>query len=83
LQGKDDTGVPAEGSIAFTNAVKSSPSSTQIILDVVDSEPSEHGFDSTWTMADKKLTQRLDWINQSWLSEPQRSQAMALVSYPD
>ncbi|KAI1612822.1 Alpha/Beta hydrolase protein [Exophiala viscosa] len=67
LQGKDDTGVPPEGSIAFEKAVLQNSWSTELILDVIHDEPSEHGFDRTWTMADEKLTKRLDWINQAWL----------------
>ncbi|KAK4948601.1 hypothetical protein LTR10_012605 [Elasticomyces elasticus] len=67
LQGKDDTGVPPEGSIAFEKAVMRNSWSTELTLDVIDDEPSEHGFDRTWSMADKKLTKRLDWINQAWL----------------
>lgn len=67
LQGKDDTGVPAEGAIAFARELDKSAATIDCKLDIIDDEPSEHGFDRTWTMKDEKLTKRLDWINEVWL----------------
>lgn len=68
LHGKDDTAVPVQGSIDFSDEAKKASERSYMILDVVDDEPSEHGFDSTWTMNDEKLTKRLSWINEVWLA---------------
>lgn len=68
LQGKDDTGVPAQGAERFEQAVREVTPLTELVLDIISSEPSEHGFDRTWKLEDEKLKKRLDWINQAWLS---------------
>lgn len=68
LQGKDDSGVPARGAIYFEQEARNLNPSVDLVLDIIISESSEHGFDRTWTMKDEKLTKRLDWINQAWLS---------------
>ena len=68
LQRKGDSGVPARGTVRFEQEAKRLNSSVDLVLDVISSEPGEHGFDRTWTMKDEKLTKRLDWINQAWLS---------------
>lgn len=68
LHGKDDNAVPAQGSIEFAEEVSRAKLRSDLILDVIDNEPSEHGFDATWTMNDEKLTKRLSWINEVWLS---------------
>lgn len=68
LHGKDDIGVPARCSIHFADEVNKAPVRSDLILDVIDDEPSYHGFDATWTMNDEKLTKRLSWLNEVWLA---------------
>ena len=64
--GRRDTGVPVQGSIDFVSEVEKSPWKAQIQLDVIEGEDSEHGFDRTWTMQNRKLRERLSWINEYW-----------------
>ena len=56
--------VPAEGSRVFVEEVKKKGWKTEVIHDEIGDEPSEHGFDATWTMADEKLMKRLNWISE-------------------
>ena len=64
LHGKEDTMVPVEGSRVFVDEVKKAGWETELIYDEVSDEPSEHGFDATWTLKDEKLKKRLDWITE-------------------
>ena len=64
LHGKEDTLVPAEGSRVFIEEVKKVGWKTEVMYDEISDEPSEHGFDATWTVGDEKLKKRLDWISE-------------------
>jgi hypothetical protein len=55
-------------SIVFKEEVEKQGLKAELKLDIIDDEPSEHGFDSTWTLKDKKLTDRLDWLKEVWLA---------------
>lgn len=47
LHGKDDGCVPVQCSLDFAAVVDKASSSSDFILDVIDDEPSYHGFDAT------------------------------------
>ncbi|GAM91518.1 hypothetical protein ANO11243_095700 [Dothideomycetidae sp. 11243] len=68
LHGQEDSGVPLQGSVDFAKEIERSPWDAELVLDIVDDQPSEHGFDREWLATHEKLAPRLNWVAKTWLA---------------